>query len=83
MSWLGDLSMWLGGVLSWLFSMAVLFVVIYGAIRLALVHDRRHRARETADAELKKRVAAERAAQKRETEERAARRRTAAEAGGV
>ncbi|GII05261.1 hypothetical protein [Planobispora takensis] len=73
MSGFRDLFVWLGEVLPWLFSLAVLlaalFFVIYGAIRLALVHDRNYRAREVADAELKERVAAERAAQKREAEE--------------
>ncbi|MFF5210402.1 hypothetical protein [Streptosporangium sp. NPDC000396] len=83
---LRELFVWLGGVLSWLFSLAVLFLVIYGAIRLALKHDRRSqipRPREVADAELRERVAAERAAQKREAEERAARRREAEEADDV
>jgi uncharacterized membrane protein len=83
---LRELFVWLGGVLSWLFSMAVLFLVIYVAIRLALTHDRRSqvpRPRDVADAELRERVAAERAAQKREAEERAARRREAEEADEV
>lgn len=77
---LTELFVWLGGVLSWLFSMAVLFFVIYVAIRLALTHDRRSQVphpRDVADAELRERAAAERAAQKREAEERAARRREA------
>ncbi|MEU4410216.1 hypothetical protein AB0F88_37390 [Streptosporangium sp. NPDC023963] len=76
---LRELFVWLWAVLSWLFSMAVLFLVIYAAIRLALTHDRRSQVpqRDVADAELRERVAAERAAQKREAEERAARRREA------
>ncbi|MFF0309150.1 hypothetical protein ACFYSC_17110 [Streptosporangium sp. NPDC004379] len=82
MNELRELFVWLWGVLSWLFSMVVLFLVIYVAIRLALTHDRRgqlSRQRDAADAESRERVAAERAAQKREAEERAARRREAGE----
>ncbi|WP_089211965.1 hypothetical protein [Streptosporangium subroseum] len=83
---LRELFVWLWGVLSWLFSVAVLFLVIYVAIRLALTHDRRSqvpRPRDVADAELRERVAVERTAQKQEAEERAARGREAEEADDV
>ncbi|MEU4327473.1 hypothetical protein [Nonomuraea dietziae] len=65
-----------GGVIGWLFSMVVLFLAIYGAIRLALKHDRQSRIpspREVEDRQLRERVAAERARHKREAEQRAAR----------
>ncbi|GGL22679.1 hypothetical protein [Planomonospora parontospora] len=86
MNELRNLFVSLGEVLSWLFSLAVLFLVIYGAIRLALKHDRRSqipRPRDVADAELRERVAVERAAQKREAEERPARRREAEGSDGM
>ncbi|GGK62444.1 hypothetical protein Ppa06_61490 [Planomonospora parontospora subsp. parontospora] len=86
MNELRNLFVSLGEVLSWLFSLAVLFLVIYGAIRLALKHDRRSRIprpRDVADAELRERVAAERAAQKGEAEERVARRHEAAGSDGM
>ncbi|MEU4695615.1 hypothetical protein [Nonomuraea dietziae] len=63
-------------MIGWLFPMVVLFLVIYGAIRLALKHDRQSRIpspREVEDRQLRERVAAERTRHKREAEQRAAR----------
>lgn len=53
----------LGGLIGWIFSLAVMFLVVYGAVRLALTHDRRS---QVADQE--RRLADERAAQERARE---------------
>lgn len=58
----------LGGLIGWIFSLAVMFLVVYGAVRLALTHDRRNQVpneREIADRELRERLAAEREARER------------------
>ncbi|GGQ24481.1 hypothetical protein [Streptosporangium pseudovulgare] len=58
-------------LVSWVLSAALLFVIVYWAVRLAIRHERRR------EPTLHERVTAERAAQRREWAEREARRRDA------